>query len=377
MEPETTAKKSIGQIMKSNISLRSENMFVKYLSLILIVLVVGEIAGFLLCQSLSSRESAPSFQGTNIVPKKKATETSASAQQRLQNQDKNIQDKTVSDDDANVNIIKKYYELLSAGKLQEAYAMRAVQDVSFKEFSGWYNNVEYAKPDNFKSIGDNAYDFMVNYKDKDTDAKKYGVRMTVADGKVKTASSKEFKSVETKFGDYTAFSVLRGDKIYLIMEKGGVENIIDVADYSTKALSEGFNESFINLKFSPKGNYLLYSIEGYESIDTLVYDIKNKKIVNGVSFAGVAAGNGIDFVPSEKYLYYCLGNGFYAGVPGEVYSIPGFNAVFRAMDEGGYYMDSSCGYDQKENAIVFNLSEPFSEDNSLPQTKVVKFSVGK
>lgn len=298
-----------------------------------------------------------------------------------QSSNKSQKENTASTDDAGINTIKEYYILLSSGNLQEAYAMRATQDASFKEFSNWYVNIEYAKPDNFKSIGDNTYDFIVNYKEKGADAKSYSVRMSVINGKVKTASSREFKAVEAKLGDYTAFSTVRGDKIYLILKKGDAENIIDIGDYSKKAINSGFFQSFSDLKFSPKGTYLMYGINGWESTGTGIYNIKDKKRIesayNDEYFVGVVPGDGIDFTPDEKYFYYCLSNGFYAGVPGEVYSVPAFNIVFRAMDEEGSdgYMDSACEYSKNQNAVIFTLTGPF--DEGKPATKIIKYPLGK
>lgn len=293
-----------------------------------------------------------------------------------QNNDKRPQEEsTTSVDSADIKAIKEYYDLLSAGKLKEAYAMRAIKDVSFNEFSNWYKNIEYAKPDNFKDLGNYTYDFVVNYKDRGEDKKNYGLRMTVSGGKLSTVSSKEFKAVEAKFGDYTAFSTVRGDKAYLVIRKGDMEDIIDTGDYSAKAINEGFNQSFSIIKFSPKGNYLLYSIEGYESIETKAYDINNKKKIDNPIFGGSEVGNGVDFVPNERYLYYCHGNGIDEGVPGIVYSIPEFKKVFDVSEQEKRYMESICGYNQEENAIVFTLTDPF--DEGKPETKIIKYPLGK
>jgi hypothetical protein len=295
----------------------------------------------------------------------------------IQNNDK-AEEEVTSTDSANIEIINKYYTLLSEGKLEEAFAMRMAGDVSFEEFSSWYANIEYAEPQGFKDIGDNTYDFSVKYKDADTDAKNYGVRMSVIEGKIKTISSTEFEATEITFGDYTAFSVVRGDKVYLILKKDEAEDIIDVGDYSKRAAETGFAQTFSNLKLSPKENYLMYSTNGWEYLKTEIYDIKNKKKVENINwgpldFIGVTPGNGMDFTPDEKYVYYCLDNGMWGGDTGVVYSVPKFNTVFRAMSEEGasVYRGGDCEYRKNENAIVFTLSEPYPESN--PETKIVKY----
>lgn len=340
----------------------------------IIIAIVILLIAFIVLYKIATKNSEVTIPAPD-------NQTNSAKEDQIQNNDEHQEEEAMPTDSADINTIKKYYNLLSSGNLQEAYLMRGMQDVSFKEFSNWYTNIEYAKPDSFKNIGDNTYDFIVIYKEKDAEEKKYGVRMSVIDGKLKTASSSEFKAVEAKFEDYTAFSEVRGDKIYLILKKGNIENIIDVGDYSKQAIESGFAQNFSDLAFSPKGNYLIYGIHGWEYAGTGVYSIQDKKRIgsayNDKYFTGAVPGDGANFTPDEKYFYYCLSNGLYSGVPGEVYSVPKFNIVFRAMDEDGgdRYMESVCGYEKSENAITFTLSDPFDEGRA--KTKVIKYPLGR
>lgn len=354
--------------MPMKINVKDERL--KYIIVVLFLLVTVFILYF------ANIQNAPQTNITDIQTPK--SQDNSSEKNFIQNSNKTEE----ATESANTEIIKKYYTLLSEEKLEEAFAMRIAEDVSFEEFLSWYKNIEYAIPTDFKDIGDNTYDFSVSYKETNTDAKNYSVRMSVMEGKIKTLSSKEFDANEITFGDYTAFSVVRGDKIYLILKKGEAENIIDVGDYSKRAVETGFAQTFSNLKLSPKENYLMYSTNGWEYLKTEIYDIKNKKKVENINwgpldFIGVTPGNGMDFTPDEKYVYYCLDNGMWGGMPGEVYSVPKFNTVFRAMDEEGasFYRGGTCEYKENENVIIFTLSEPYPESN--PKTKIVKYLLEK
>lgn len=356
-------------LMKINIKDNRLKIIIAILFLLIATLVLYLVASQQTPQTDINHTQTPSNQNKN------------SEENSIQN-DYKSEEELITNNGTDIEIIKKYYMLLSEGKLKEAFAMRMAGDVSFEEFSSWYKNTEYARPDLFKNLGDNTYDFSVSYKDTNTDKKDYSVRMSVIEGKIKTISSTEFEATEITFGDYTAFSVVRGDKVYLILKKDEAEDIIDVGDYSKRAAETGFAQTFSNLKLSPKENYLMYSTNGWEYLKTEIYDIKNKKKVENINwgpldFIGVTPGNGMDFTPDEKYVYYCLDNGMWGGDTGVVYSVPKFNTVFRAMDEknASVYRGGTCEYKENENVIIFTLSEPYPENN--PETKIVKYPLGK
>ena len=272
MKTEAAPKKSAGAILLSNVSLRSQNSWVNYLSLILLLLIFIEITAFLSYALSNSQNSVDDYSQTSMSVSRKAKESAAS-------------------------------------------------------------NVE------------------------------------------------EQKASGAKFGAYTAFSEMRDDKSYLILKKGETETVVDEgADYNADQKAAGFGESFTDIKFSSQGNYLLYSMSDYEGGGSVIYDIKNAKIVTGVS--RVEVGAGFDITPDEKYLYVCRGAGIDAGVSGKVYALPEFKEVFDAdsghgsdVDDGNNYMSNACVFDQDKNAIVFTASEP-SGDN-LPPSVEKEFSLGK
>lgn len=344
--------------MTSNVSVRSEDRTVKYLSILLILSVAELLFSFYTCVVIDSRDIGKELTGESIS--RSAVTTGGSADVAASN----------PADDANVVSIKEYYALLTAQKLEEAYAMRADDDVSAEEFGGWYQGVEYARPENFKKAGDGVYDFTVAYKDKNGAEKTYSVRMAVGAGKLSTVSSVEFKAVKAEYGEYRAFSAVRGDKIYLVLAKGGEEAIVDAGDYSKQSINEGFNEVFADLKFSSQGNYLLYDISGYEYTAGKAYGIKTGK---ALGIVGVTVGDGFDITPDENYFYACLGVGMSDSIPGEVYAADSFKKVYDAADKS-VYMNVECSFDAADNAVVFTQSEPTGEGNP---TRVKKFKLGE
>ncbi|MDD3190134.1 MAG: Ser-Thr-rich GPI-anchored membrane family protein [Candidatus Pacebacteria bacterium] len=277
-----------------------------------------------------------------------------------------------------IDIIERYYELLSSGDLAKAYAMRAEQDVSFEEFVKWYGEVEYAEPYDFQDLGGDTFYFFVRYKDEGEDENKYGVKMVISENdKLSTIFVEEFMAENVISGEYETFSVKRGEGIYLIVKRDKEEVIVDKGDYE-------FNEDHSNLveikrfsrfEFSPKNDFLLYTMTGYEWNVGKVYDIKGKKEV--LSIVGAVLGENFGVTPDEKYIYACTSAGFSGGNPGEVYSVPDFKRVFEAAQSWGGYMDSECEYNQEEDAIIFTLNGPCREDGTNSPEKIIKYSLKK
>lgn len=279
-----------------------------------------------------------------------------------------------SGEDEGITAIRRYYWLIAGRKFDEAYAMKAPENRgTYEEFLKQYKNVYIANPYDFQKIGGNGYSFLVEYEDHNEPKTKYGVKMTVADGKLTTTFVEEFKDKSASFGEYTAFAVNRGGKSQLILKKGENEKIVDEGDaeYNEDFSNIGEVKSFSQIKFSDNGNYLIYTMSGYEWIVSYIYDVREAKTLKGFDSAYVGEGFGV--TPDEKYLYVCAGAGMTEGNPGEVYTLPGMVKVFDAGGEK--YFDRKCRYEKSENAIVFNLSGPSGEEEPKPEE--VKYYLDK
>jgi len=276
----------------------------------------------------------------------------------------------VPDEDPNVTIIRKYYWLLANGKLNEAYKMRSDQtELAYETFQDWYKDISHAEPYDFKKTNSNEYEFYVEYQDHNKSKKKFKVGMSVNENEIKTLFSDEILTEEISYGEYVAYSVRRGDKNYMILVENGKEIIIDegYADYDSEYSNLGEVKSFHKPKFSPKGNYLIYSIGGWEWYGSYVYDIQNKKVVKGHDGA-----EKFDFTPDEKYFYVCSSPGMSSSADGKVYSVPKFNVEFDALDdmENNFHFGVGCRYGEENGNIIFTLID---EKGDVKETK--SFSV--
>ena len=267
---------------------------------------------------------------------------------------------TVQGEDSQVTMIRRYYWLLTNGKLNEAYKMRSDKEkLSYETFQDWYKDIYYAKPYDFKKVNSDKYEFYVEYQDHNKPKTKFRVTMSTSESELKTLSSDEILTEEVSFGEYSAYAIKRGDKNYMILSKNGEENIIDegYASYDLKYSSLGNVKFFREPKFSPRGNYLIYTMLGWEWSVKYVYDIKKKEVKISKSY------DKSNFTPDEKFFYGCSSAGM-GRANGEVYSIPDFNVEFDALNGSRDYnrFEVDCKYDENSKNIMFILSDDKDEE---------------
>ncbi|EKE19357.1 MAG: hypothetical protein ACD_9C00041G0001 [uncultured bacterium] len=257
-------------------------------------------------------------------------------------------------EDAGITAIRKYYWLISSGNLQNAYEMYANKEgVTFEKFNEWYKDVFFAKPAEFKKTGENMYEFIVQYQEHNSEPTKYRVTMSVNGDSIETMSSVEILTEEVLFGDMKAYSIRKGDKNYVILEKNGKEEVVDQGDAEYIEDERGQYKNianvkyFSNIKFSPKGNYLTYTMSGWEWGVDYVYDIGKKENVFNVS-----GTTSFEFSSNEKKFIACTVSGMASAIGGAIYSVPGFKVEYNVLDgiaEGDY---SSVECKQGDNETV-------------------------
>ena len=278
----------------------------------------------------------------------------------------------IQEENSQITIIRKYYWLLANDKLNEAYKMRSDEtELAYETFRGWYKDIYHAEPYDFKKMNSNEYEFYVEYQDHNKSKKKFKVAMAVNENKIKTLFSDEILTEEVSFGEYSAYAIKRGDKNYMILAENGKEIIIDEGDanYDSEHSNLGTVKSFYKPRFSPKGNYLIYTACGWEWCGNYVYDIKNKKIVKGHD-----GPDKFDFTPDEKYFYTCSSMGMTTGISGEVYSVPDFDIEFNALDNVKDYnyncLGVDCEYDEDSKSIIFILSDEKGDERETKSFSV-------
>jgi len=279
----------------------------------------------------------------------------------------------ISDENSSITIIRKYYWLLANGKLNEAYEMRSDRaKLAYETFQSWYKDIYHAKPYDFKKTNSNEYEFYVEYQDHNKPKKKFRVGMFVNENEIKTLFSDEILTEEISFGEYSAYAIKRGDKTYMILTENGKEIIIDEGDasYDSEYSNLGTVRFFHRPKFSPKGNYLIYSMSGWEWGVNYVYDVKNKTVKISGSL------DEFNFTPDEKFLYACSSVGMATGAEGEVYSVPDFDIEFNALDNIEDYnyncLEVDCKYDKDSKSIIFILSDEKGDERETKSFSVIE-----
>jgi hypothetical protein len=83
-------------------------------------------------------------------------------------------------DDARTYPIRRYYYLIQAGKLSEAYLLKAEEGrESYEEFVKHYKDAYMAAPYGFQDKGGDSFYFFFDYEDHNEPKETYGVQMTV------------------------------------------------------------------------------------------------------------------------------------------------------------------------------------------------------
>lgn len=291
----------------------------------------------------------------------------------------------VTGEDARITAIRKYYWLISNGKLDEAYAMETNREESYENFANNYADVYSIEACDFKNVGNNEFSFSVFREDNNNPIVKYKVNMLVSDGKLKTTFIEKIVSEEIKSNEYAAFSVIRGNKACLILKEGDKEIVIDQEDvtevnnilYENKPI---FHCPFSSIKFSSDSKYLFYTAqrpansrdEGLQDVD--VYDVKSKKLAFRKPVGDDALIFG--FAPDEKSFYLCANPGYSGKVAGEIYSVPQFQKIFDAFSGADKdYLNVGCEYKQDKGLIIFTLMN--LPGKGSPNAKEIQYNLNK
>ncbi|MDD4358519.1 MAG: hypothetical protein PHY30_01740 [Candidatus Pacebacteria bacterium] len=277
----------------------------------------------------------------------------------------------IEGENPHITTIRKYYFEIEKGDLGTAYNMYQDKSVSFETYEEWYKNTLIANPIEFEEIGDNRYQFKVQFQDNNQKQKLYRVIMEVNEGKIIPISSEEMAADPILFGDMTAFVKQKQlgayqFKTYLVLSENGEEYVLD-----EEMAFEGGGKMFSgSLEFSPEGNYLISHIYGYEWSGINVYDIKSKKRILELNSPSMAS-----FTPNEKYFFACAQNELGGDYYGTVYSVPDFKEIYNALTRK-YSVNMNCEYDEEKQVIRFRVDNFYDSENEEAenQSKIMEFS---
>jgi hypothetical protein len=286
-------------------------------------------------------------------------------------------------EDPNITTIRKYYWLISTGNLTEAYSMYSDQkSIKFDKFNEWYGDVYFAKPSDIKKVSTGLYGFSVQYQENNKPQTEYQVVMYVNNGKIKTKSSKEILTKTAVFGQNKAYAMRRGDKNYVILEKNGLETVIDqgVAEYTKEYDNIGDVKFFSNVNFSPNGNYITYKMNGWEWHSGYVYDIKNHKIVFTQD-----SPNSFLFSDDEEYFVSCAASAFSGTFDGLIFNSNNFKKAVFDITKYDEDIVSNFGIGDIEckigrDVVSFDLNNDNwdgVDKDKYPASKNIKYSLSK
>ena len=286
-----------------------------------------------------------------------------------------IFNETKEGENSDIAIIKKYYNNILSGQLNRAYEMYKVKKVDFETFSDWYKNTIYAHAHDFIDVGVGKYQFLVDFQDHNSKPQKYRVTMIVDKGQIETVTSEELTSEKVEFSSMKAFTKNSRGLNSVVLSINNNEIVVDSArDDFINYISETLR--FNRLNFSPQGNYLLYSANGWEWGFGRVYDIKNRSIIaeNELStpfLLGVSE--------NEKYLYACAANDFGGVYYANVYSLPDFSLLLDAYDKElpheKYLLNAECEINNDELLMISLKCSGLGGEEKCDNERKIKFDL--
>lgn len=272
-----------------------------------------------------------------------------------------------SGEDSNIATIRQYYFYLATQKLEAAYAMYQNQNISFIEFTSWYDQVFNTKIGNIKQINLNTYEFDVDILEQNQPVSKYRVIMEVKNGKINTLSSEQITSDEVKFNNLTAYTRTKLHKNEVVLFKNGQEIVIDSADNDFEK-KMGTTAFFSDPKFSSFGNYLTYSVGVWEAGYSKIYDIKNNKFINDPE--GFTSSL-YQISANEKSLVNCGFSRFDGTERAMIYSFPDLSPQYDFLKEFHFVDNREC-LDKEGNPVNIDC-DVFS--CKLIDNNIVEFSI--
>lgn len=277
---------------------------------------------------------------------------------------------SVPGEEISLTKIRKYYWLLSNGKIDEAYAMHQGSAGTIDEFRSRYGKIKSAVPRGFISKENGRFEFYVDYQDHNEDPTLFHVIMNVSDVRMVTELSEEITTEMVKFGDYTAYGKHKGSKMYMVLLEKGQERIVDEGEDGVER--EIAVTNFWEPRFSANGQYLIFGKSGWEWMSSSVYDIEKEEIT--VTAEGPEV---FEFTTDKKFFYTCGSAGMGQTNAGKIYAVPGFRLLFDVMGDemNQQYASVSCKQDSVKGTITFTLTDGTAADKivvySLTDKKVL------
>jgi hypothetical protein len=261
----------------------------------------------------------------------------------------------IAGEDPNITLIRKYYYFLASHQFNEAYQLS--ENVTLTNIRDWYQNVIKAEPKDFKTIGVEQYEFLVDYQDDNTFPMKYLINMGVTNGKLKTLKSEKYVTDIITFGKMSAVVKERQGSNYVLLTKNGKENIIDKAiyDYNEDFTNAEHVSRFSNLQFSSTGKYLTYSASGWEWFNVKMIDTQTLKPVK----MELPSASTIEFNSNDSKVFVCAKSEMSGDSYSNIYHLPELTTERDFLQETktdlskGYNLD--CSFDKNNQTATIEI----------------------
>lgn len=266
---------------------------------------------------------------------------------------------------SDIDVLKKYYQHIEDGELEEAFKMRTTSKTTYSTFEGWYKNVNDTYAYDFEEIAPHKYEFTVELDEIGGIEETYFVVTEVKDDEMlKNISSK--KTWDNYSPKVSMRVVNKKTNIYVTVD--GVEKWVgEVNDSGQGDVVE--QEQLMDYYITPNERYLVYETLGWEWRQLFVFDINNGKTL-------LATGGQVDdygFTNDYKNFYYCGGTGMHGGQV-DIYSVDNFDSPKSLASQA--FVWSCDGYNSSSNTYNYRILIGPNYSYDSPLSRAYHFDTG-
>ncbi|MBT4917336.1 hypothetical protein HN709_04170 [Candidatus Peregrinibacteria bacterium] len=266
---------------------------------------------------------------------------------------------------SDIDVLKKYYQHIEDGELEDAFDMRVTSKTTYSTFEGWYKNVNDTFAYDFEEVVPHKYQFTVELDEVGGVEETFFVVTEVKDDEM----LKNISSVKTwdNYSPKVSKKTVSG-KTNIYVTTDGVEKWVgEVNDSGDGDVVR--REQLMDYYITPNEKYLVYETLGWEWRQLFVFDINSGKTV-------LATGGQVDdygFSNDYENFYFCGGTGMHGGQV-NIYPVDNFNSPKSLVTQA--FIWSCDGYNSSSNTYNYKIliGPNYSYDN--PVSRMYHFDTG-
>lgn len=257
----------------------------------------------------------------------------------------------LSSDSNNIKIVKNYFNLLAGANYKEAFSLLSNPKQTESEFVALQNKVYDEVINEINIYNMDKVEVFLSIQLHNQWPEQYHQVFEVKDSRIQLILEEKINGKISTFGAMRAYASERNGQSIVVLQNGSQEKIIDSVELPKDNLSDA-GSTFYSPEFSPKGQYIKYSIAYYEGSGSNIYDILNDKILN----ISLPKGN---FNPEESLYFSCVFDEAYGPTEATIYNVPGFSIktdLLKIYPELKDYWNYECSYDEKTDIETYIFS---------------------